>query len=144
MWLKSKKMKNNFDEIFVKDQFDRLFDLVWYESPLTTLCYNKFDKKYYLFDWCNYTKTHNSWIVFQIDLKDLYKFVTNNISFLKLYNISLNNGAICQINSEFEYEFKETLISDIDEQYLPKFDTMFDEIDCPNYDGLLRFLNKNN
>lgn len=136
-------MENNFEKIFVKENFERMFDLVWYEYPLTTLFYNKFNDEYYLFDWCSHTKNHNTWIVLQIELKDLYKFVTKEISFLKLHHISSNYGAICSVDENFEWKFEQVLISNLHESYLPTDEYMFDKSDCPKYDELLEFFNEN-
>lgn len=136
-------MKNNFSNIFVKKNFKRLYDIVWYESPLTTLYYNIFDNKYYLFDWSSYTATHNTWTVIEIELNNLYKFVTNDISFLELYHLSSNIGASCEISSNLDYVFEETLIDTIDDVYLPPPDDIFNKIDCPKYDELIEFLKEN-
>jgi hypothetical protein len=76
--------------------------------------------------------------VSQVELKDLYKYLTNEISLSKLYQISSNFGAICDIDGKFNWTSESILVSNISSKYLPNSELMFDKNDCPNFDNLLK------
>jgi hypothetical protein len=138
-------MKNQltFEQIFVKENFTKLFDIEYVDGVLLALFKNNLNQKYYIFNWCDSNLIHNRWIVSQVELNDLYKYLINEISLLKLYRISSNYGAICDIDGEFNWTSESILVSNIASKYLPIPEAIFDKHDCPNFENLIQFVETN-
>jgi hypothetical protein len=132
-----------FEQIFVKENFTKLYDIEYFDGILLSLFKNNLNQKYYIYDWCDTNMIHNRWIVSQVELKDLYKYLTNEISLLKLYHISSNYGAICDVDGKFNWKSESILVSNIASKYLPNSESMFDKNDCEDFDNLIEFVEEN-
>jgi hypothetical protein len=120
-----------------------LYDIEYFDGILLSLFKNNLNQKYYIYDWCDTNMIHNRWIVSQVELKDLYKYLTNEISLLKLYHISSNYGAICDVDGKFNWKSESILVSNIASKYLPNSESMFDKNDCEDFDNLIEFVEEN-
>lgn len=104
-------------------QAQHVNDLIWWEGPLLALY--TLEGKLYLIAWTDVDEKNHTWIISEVSLADLVRFLAKNISLL---NVQEKSPAVWVLTGDLEKgEAKATTFAELDDALKARATSFFDE-----------------
>ncbi|MCK5719174.1 MAG: hypothetical protein KAH84_04395 [Thiomargarita sp.] len=120
----------------------RIVDIINFEGPLLTLYENPVNGHLFLYDWIDYDKKHNRWLMYHCKPIKIWEFIHQKISHFDLFNAENEEVYVLDINNkslqiENVVRMNRKALPDI---YFPEKEAYFENSDCIQYDKLIEFV----
>jgi hypothetical protein len=131
------------EENNLKDFLVRIGDLINVEGPLLSLYIDGRNNNLYLFDWVDSETNINRWLIYRVKAKDLYEFMSSDISLRSLFSTAVNSiYYYTDIDNRKPFgEYSIFQIKNIPKEYLPEETIYFNKADSKNFERILAFIN---
>jgi hypothetical protein len=124
-----------------KEDFRRIGDLVNFEGPELSVFERKDSQEIFIFDWVDHDDSHNRWLLFEVEAKDVLEFIFRKITHLQLFERANPDRVLClEINNEKGFSNLPIFhVEEIPSEYFPN-PVFFDKKYCPDFDQLYTYL----
>lgn len=115
----------------LKNRLERIGDLINFEGPLLSLFKDNKTDKIYLFDWIDDDELFNRWLIYNVDLDVMSRFIKKEISYNQMFD-SVTVFYVTDIERGKIPPFDINKLEKIPPEYFPSDFTFFDEEDAKN------------
>ena len=126
------------------DEFVRIGNLVWFDGPELALMQYSDTNQLFIFDWVDFGHDYNRWLIFEVNVENVSKFINREISHLELFDSSIGRITrtyfvdIPASNDQWHLEIEWLPV--VPSKYYPTT-ALFDPKYCPDIEGILTYLN---
>ena len=119
----------------------KLFDIEYYEGPMLSLFRDDKVDNFYLYKWLDVAKNGHKWLIFNINLDNLYDYIQQNIDERTLIENALGGQyTTAVIHPDLSFgDIKLFTNASLPPHFLPANGCFFMPPDCPDYEAVTAF-----